>query len=64
MVVALLLALAELLSARPPPQSPSAGALERLASAVPGRRMRLLYSCLGSGTHTKVRPVLISLGWI
>ena len=54
MVVALLLALAALLSARPPPEAPAAAALERLACAVPGRRMRLLYSCLGSGTHSKV----------
>ena len=54
MVVALLLALAALLSARPPPESPAAAALERLACAVPGRRMRLLYSCFGSGTHSKV----------
>ena len=55
MVVTLLLALAALLSARPSAQSPAAAALERLATAVPGRRMRLIYSCLASGTHSKVR---------
>ncbi|KAK9836971.1 hypothetical protein WJX81_003433 [Elliptochloris bilobata] len=58
-VVALLLGLAALVSSRPPPQSPAAAALDRLTAAVPGRRMRLLYSCLGSGTRSKANAALV-----
>jgi hypothetical protein len=50
--------LAALLAAPAPPRSAAAVALDRLALALPGRRTRLLYSCLGSGTRSKV-PFLV-----
>jgi len=52
--IELLRTLAALLAAPAPPRSAAAAALDRLALALPGRRTRLLYSCLGSGTRSKV----------
>ena len=59
--IELLRTLAALLAAPGPPRSAAAAALDRLALALPGRRTRLLYSCLGSGTRSKVPSCCISL---
>jgi len=59
--IELLRTLAALLAAPGPPRSAAAAALDRLALALPGRRTRLLYSCLGSGTRSKVPSCCIRL---